>query len=89
MRGRREKVKKKDKKSYTLFVFQNHGDRKCHSLAFHSYKKASFYHGTGCLDVLPKKEHILYCAVHFKYRAGHMTTLEKNENFSACCAEDT
>jgi hypothetical protein len=35
--------KKKDKKPYTLFVFQNHGDRKCCSLAFHSYKEPAFF----------------------------------------------
>ena len=38
-----EKAKKKDKKPYTLFVFQNHGDRKCCSLAFHSYKEPAFF----------------------------------------------
>ena len=36
-----------------------------------------FIHGTGCLDVVPQKEHILYCAVHLKYRMGNVSTLEK------------
>ena len=40
-------AKKKDKKPYTLFVFQNHGDRKCCSLAFHSYKEPSFFAAQG------------------------------------------
>lgn len=57
--------KKKDKKPYTLFAFQNHGDRK-NEPACISQLQESVHLITvqGVWMLRSKIEHILYCAVH-------------------------
>jgi hypothetical protein len=72
-------LKKKDKKPYTLFVFQNHGDQKMQHLAFHSYKN-HISTVQGVWMFCPKKGHILYCAVHYYFRLAGGETLEKKTN---------
>ncbi|WP_407425118.1 hypothetical protein [Treponema sp.] len=47
---------KKDKKPYTLFVFQNHGDRKMLPGLHFTATRRVHLNNTGCLDVLPEKK---------------------------------